>query len=288
MSQPTFSNPQSGSQLYSMEGEPVPQTGGGGGDIYAALINLGSTIYASETARNNSKRTIKANKELAEYAYNMDLDMWNRMNNYNDPAAQMARYEAAGLNPNLIYGNGSASSGNASSMPKYNAPTVDYSYTPPNIGAVLGQYQDYRMKQAQIDNVKAQTENTRSRTITEAARSVLVGTQGEQAEQNLNYGAQVKPFQASIVESESRAAGAKAQGEFQKLLLMNQQEQMNILRMSYLQNNISQQGVDMERKQAQLMWENQKAEWAKMGVTSGDNPVLRILVRMLNESGLTK
>lgn len=36
-----------------------------------------------------------------ENAFN--YEMWNEMNKYNSPAAQMARYQDAGLNPNLIY-----------------------------------------------------------------------------------------------------------------------------------------------------------------------------------------
>lgn len=54
-------------------------------------------------------------KDMADYsqaAYNylmkqqeqaFTLDMWNLVNRYNDPAAQMTRYQDAGLNPNLIY-----------------------------------------------------------------------------------------------------------------------------------------------------------------------------------------
>lgn len=37
-----------------------------------------------------------------EQAYNLEL--WNLTNEYNSPAAQMKRYQDAGLNPNLIYG----------------------------------------------------------------------------------------------------------------------------------------------------------------------------------------
>lgn len=36
-----------------------------------------------------------------ENAYN--LEMWNLANEYNSPAAQMQRYQDAGLNPNLVY-----------------------------------------------------------------------------------------------------------------------------------------------------------------------------------------
>lgn len=274
----------------SMTGEgpdaPTQTSQGGGGDLYAALINLGSTIYASETARNNSKRTVKANKDLAEYAYSQDLAMWNRQNQYNDPAAQMARFKNAGLNPNLVYGSGSASAGNSNSMPKYNAPTVSYDYAPPNIGGALSQYQDFKMRQAQIDNMRAQTDYTRIKGITEVAREELTQGQIDAVGEKTAYQRSVRPYQSSILESESRAGGAKAQMAFQDLLLKTQQEQMNILSQSYIRNQISQQSIDKERKQAQLIFENQKAEWSKMGVTSGDNPILRILVRILNESGL--
>lgn len=54
-------------------------------------------------------------KDMSDYAqaaYNFiqkqqeqafTLDMWNLVNEYNNPASQMARYQNAGLNPNLIY-----------------------------------------------------------------------------------------------------------------------------------------------------------------------------------------
>lgn len=55
-------------------------------------------------------------KDMADYsqaAYNyqmqqqqqaFELEMWNLKNQYDSPAAQMQRYQDAGLNPNLIYG----------------------------------------------------------------------------------------------------------------------------------------------------------------------------------------
>lgn len=43
-----------------------------------------------------------ANK-LANEQNQRQIDFWNMQNAYNTPAAQMARYQAAGLNPNLVY-----------------------------------------------------------------------------------------------------------------------------------------------------------------------------------------
>lgn len=91
------------------------------------------------------------NKKLAKYAYSKDLEMWNRQNEYNSPAAQMERFKEAGLNPNMIYESGSGSSGNASTLPRYNAPTVSYDVKLPNLIDVLGKYQDFEIKQAQTN-----------------------------------------------------------------------------------------------------------------------------------------
>lgn len=51
------------------------------------------------------------------------LDLWNLMNEYNTPANQMKRFKEAGLNPYLIYSQGS--SGNASSSAQYTPMTAD-------------------------------------------------------------------------------------------------------------------------------------------------------------------
>lgn len=56
-----------------------------------------------------------ANKKLQEQQNQFNLDMWNKQNEYNSPKAQMQRFQEAGLNPNLIYGQGT--SGNAQSAP---------------------------------------------------------------------------------------------------------------------------------------------------------------------------
>lgn len=58
-----------------------------------------------------------------EQAYNLEL--WKLQNEYNTPAAQMARYQDAGLNPNLIYGQSNEASAPASaSAPSFRTGNV--------------------------------------------------------------------------------------------------------------------------------------------------------------------
>ncbi|AXH78087.1 MAG: DNA pilot protein [Microviridae sp.] len=146
-------------------------------DFIPNIINAGAQIHATNanarTAKLNTQRTNEANQKMAEYQYSKDLQMWNMQNEYNSPKQQMQRYSQAGLSPNLIYGQGN--SGNATTLPKYSAPRQDYNYQPRDYTKVIGQYQDFTMRQAQIDNVKSQIENTKAKTVNEGLLTALRG-----------------------------------------------------------------------------------------------------------------
>lgn len=89
------------------------------GAVAGAAISSAANIGAGSVA---SKKEYHQRKKLMQLAYEQDLANWHRQNAYNTPAAQRARFEAAKLNPALMYGTGSASSGNASDYPKARTP----------------------------------------------------------------------------------------------------------------------------------------------------------------------
>lgn len=84
-----------------------------------------------------------------------NLADWNMMNEYNSPAAQMARLKAAGLNPNLVYGNG-ANAGQAQ-MPK---PTTggmpEYRALGINGASMVDSYMSAKVQALQADNLATQ------------------------------------------------------------------------------------------------------------------------------------
>lgn len=98
-----------------------------------ALNNVSNTITYYRTSDLNAKLNRRAQdleyimsreaqdfeKAENELAYLRDIEMWNMQNQYNSPIEQMKRYQEAGLNPNLIYGQGTP--GNAQNMPTYSA-----------------------------------------------------------------------------------------------------------------------------------------------------------------------
>lgn len=61
-------------------------------------------------------------KKLAAQQNEYNLNMWNLQNEYNSPINQMRRYEEAGLNPALMYGQ--VSPGNASTVPQMHVPNA--------------------------------------------------------------------------------------------------------------------------------------------------------------------
>lgn len=146
-------------------------------DFIPNIINAGAQIHATNaaarTAKYNTEKTNAANQAMAEYQYNKNIEAWNMQNAYNTPKNQMQRYQDAGLNPNLIYGQGTP--GNATQLPKYEAPRMEYNRKPRDYTRVIGAFQDFSIRQAQIDNVKANIENTKARTINEGLETALKG-----------------------------------------------------------------------------------------------------------------
>lgn len=96
----------------------------GGAAILSGAIQGASGIFSGIGARKRQREQNKANMKMAEYAYNKELEQWNRQNAYNSPQAQMARLKAAGINPHLAYSNGSIAN-QAGTMPNYQRPQME-------------------------------------------------------------------------------------------------------------------------------------------------------------------
>lgn len=136
--------------------------------IINSALGIGQSFVDRQTQKLNQDRQNRMNIALAEKSYQHDIDMWNRQNQYNSPAAQMQRFKDANLNPNLMYGQGS--SGNATTLPRYQTPSVSHNVQPLDMTDVIGRYQDVAIRQAQIDNLKAQKDLTDKKIATEEVR----------------------------------------------------------------------------------------------------------------------
>lgn len=94
---------------------------GAGGSLLGSLASgLFNTI---NTESNNLTQMM-----LSKYSYEQQRKMIQEQNEYNSPLQQMKRYQEAGLNPNLIYGNGQSSAGNQSGIAQYHVPNTQAPY----------------------------------------------------------------------------------------------------------------------------------------------------------------
>ena len=114
---------------------------------------LVSSIFDTAGSAAGSALTYQQQKDLAKYQYDLNMQGWREMIEYNSPKNQMARYQEAGLNPNLIYGSGSASAGNAGSFPEYKAPNLARFQAFDNVGS---QFLAGMMQIQQLNNLEKQ------------------------------------------------------------------------------------------------------------------------------------
>ena len=95
---------------------PLVAAIGAGASLLGGAIGASSQSSANKTNMAIAKMNNEYNARMQSQQNTYNLDMWNKQNEYNTPSAQLQRYKDAGLNPNLIYGSGSASAGNAPSI----------------------------------------------------------------------------------------------------------------------------------------------------------------------------
>lgn len=114
-----------------------------------AASALGSSFNYSATAATNKRgekiarannalqeklfnQQLDFNREMAQQSHDWNLEFWNAQNEYNTPINTMNRLKAAGLNPNLIYGSGSATTpaGSISAPRTSSAPSAPHMQAP--------------------------------------------------------------------------------------------------------------------------------------------------------------
>lgn len=81
--------------------------------VGSAIVSGLGGAFGNLLSGYSTKDTNKTNLRIARETNEANYRLWQENNAYNTPAAQMSRLRAAGLNPNMVYGQ--ISSGNSSS-----------------------------------------------------------------------------------------------------------------------------------------------------------------------------
>lgn len=169
-----------------------------------SVINAGSSLIGSiagaigqnkivnkqiEAQKAENQKNREYNMMLARQQNQWNLEQWQRENDYNSPTSQMARLRQAGLNPDLMYGQGTT--GNSAGSPEM---TSGAPSEPTDMSAmlskrsfgqtmqqILDKEQQRRMNEAQIEAIKANTNKTNSETqgqdINNAIQQIRLGNE---------------------------------------------------------------------------------------------------------------
>lgn len=147
-----------------------------GAGLDALFGSIGSSIGAGVRNKNSydySRRLIQDQenswKVQADYANDIAIDNWNRQNAYNSPENQRKLYEAAGLNPALLYSGGASGVSGAGSIdatPSASMPGASFSAAGPEIQSDLSaKYLALRDAKATIDLKESQARENDSKVI---------------------------------------------------------------------------------------------------------------------------
>lgn len=167
-------------------------------------------------------RQNKANKKLAETQAAANESYLKQQLAYNTPKSQMQRFQDAGLNPNLVYGQGNPGNQSAPlSAPQQQPP--DYQALGSNIGPLLNQS---LMTQSQVQAIDAKTTHTYAMTaLTQlqaqvVAKNPLLDTEGFKAIiDSLKSAASIKGSDATLKGIESGFQQMEGFGKWKGLKL---------------------------------------------------------------------
>lgn len=131
--------------IYALD--PLSPLAAAGITAAVQAANVGGQAAAA-SAKNKKAR--RFSREMAGRQSDQTWSMWTATNNYNHPKKVMERLKAAGLNPNLAYGNPSTG-GQASPInqtmganPNFDTPRFNMDAAP-----MLGQYMSFKQQQTQ-------------------------------------------------------------------------------------------------------------------------------------------
>lgn len=264
-----------------------------------AALNSGSTIFTNFAQQ-------KHNRKMYELQKRDSLAFWHLQNQYNSPEQQMQRLKSAGLNPNLVYGQSSgAASGQASQI---STPDVQNTqYRDPQFGnsvssaglAYLSAITDIEIKQAQVDNLRAQNQVIRQEYELKSAytnrskfdlefESELRGTSAEARRERLR---QLKTSTDISINEDIRRAlltTSNLQQAAERVATMRQQQLSMAQQRAHSKMEMSRIRIEKERLNAVIsntkmdtILKEKELELRKAGINPNDPMWARIAGRVL-------
>lgn len=237
--------------------------------VAANLIGSGGPKRQYKYNKRLAEEQNRMNRENAEWAFQRELELRKYQAEYDSPAAQMQRYKDAGLNPNLIYGNGSAAAGtfqapNFPSVPGVSMGQVDAAV----LGNIGTQFQQARLMAAQTDLTEVKTdESSVKQDLMRAQKDVVRANPYLRAEYvnalvlNLKSTAELKAQESSFMLSKTMP-GVLPEGRYERGFLKMQTE-LNLLEQKFKLGSADQKikGQIIESKEFENALKEIQTKW---------------------------
>lgn len=177
----------------------------------AVIAGLGSAAIGAGTQIGTAMKSLKKNKAFAKYQYDLNMQAWREQMAYNSPAAQMQRLVEAGLNPNLVYGNGNVAN-QADSPPQYEAPRADLT-TSVDMSRHISAGLNLAMSQLQVRSIEADIASKRQAMLESAERTAGQAIKNAQGQFDLDLAKDLREntLEASRLNLESIRSGIDRQ-----------------------------------------------------------------------------
>lgn len=235
------------------------------------LFDFGASHYETNRQMHFSEDMMKAAQQYntgeREATQDWNLAMWNKNNDYNSPAAQMERLQAAGLSPaaaaQVVAGQGSAVSQPVSSSPQASP------------GASAPGFQQAGIfNMSPVDIAQMKLLNEQAKNVEQNTQYQKEMTEGKNMENSVfmttwNVDQALKSSQININKRQEESLQFQIDVLFPQQQELNEQEINNRL----VQGKLFAQQVVNATKEAKLIEEKVKTEQASQGVLSAQQGV---------------
>lgn len=224
---------------------------------FGAIIGAGASIFGAGAANKQRRQESNRQRQFSE-------SMWNKQNAYNTPANQIKRLKEAGLNPALMYGQGTV--GNAEKAMGYQQPQLE------NIGAGV----------AQSAAAGAQLSVMNSQKKLNEANAIKSGIEGSVKAGEFQIAKEMSKFQMDKLNAET--SSIKSNTKY-KILELQQAAKTGMLKGNNIGNVASALSIDIGTPEGKKEFKN--IIYSMLGY----NAALRLgpdVIRLLSQFGFRK